>query len=155
MTVEQMLSRELRTILTSVPVGGLVVDSPTRRELMSLLEGFVHGALREVHAEWKYEGLDGVLPEVMRKTGENQAETIGLCILISDQTMSPLCVRLRVARDSDEIDWFECKLGECGPDGMIRIPYGRGKLAVADCVDHIEWAYKVGFGEHQVPTDEQ
>jgi hypothetical protein len=44
---------------------------------------------------------------------------------------------------------------ERGANGLIRIPYrwhGKGKLAVADRVDDIDWVYHVGFGQDDRPA---
>jgi hypothetical protein len=105
--------------------------------------------LREVHAEWKHESLDGVFSELARKSADWQAEIAGLCILITDQTLTPYHVCLRVASETDEIEWLECKLGETRDDKMVRIPYDSnrgGRRSVAVRLHTINWKYHVGFG---------
>ena len=147
---EQHLACKLRVVLAGVPIGGAVDDSQEFREVLSALEFFIPQLLRELYPEWNQESLDGVYPEIARKTNECEAEIAGLCILISDQTMTPIHVRLHASQDKDEIDWLECRLGEAGADGMIRMPYGSrwlANLAVTGRLDTIEWVYCVGFGE--------
>jgi hypothetical protein len=85
-----------------------------------------------------------------QRGGIHEIEIIGLCILISDQTLTPLHIRLYISPEEDEIVWLECKLGEMGPDGMIRVPYGSSranKLADAERINTIKWVYCVGFGQ--------
>jgi len=66
-----------------------------------------------------------------------------------------LWAQLRFAPTRDEIHWFEGRFSERGPEGLVRIRYrmlGRGKLAVADRVDDIEWFYRIGFGSPECST---
>jgi hypothetical protein len=105
--------------------------------------------LAEIHTEWKYESLDGVFVEVARKTGDREAEMSGMCTLISDQTLTPYHLLMRVASATDDIEWFDCKLGEMRRGKLVRIPYDLrhgGKLSVANRLSDIEWKYHFGFG---------
>lgn len=146
---EQELAREIRAALDGMVVGENIPDSISFRNAMRALEWFIPQLLREVHPEWN-EALDGVYPQVAVKTGENEAEIIGMCILISDQTCTPLHVRLRAAIDMNEIESLECRLGEIARDGkMRRIPYGTNRsrdLAVVHRLNDIVWAYHFAFG---------
>jgi hypothetical protein len=147
---EQHLANELRLTLAGIPIGAAITGSESFRAVLTSLEYFIPEMLREVHADWQHESLDGVFPEMARKTGENEIEISGTCILISDQTMTPIHVLLRIAADDNEIEFLDCKLGETGPNGMIRVPYGSnrvGKIAVSGRLDKINWVYHVGFGE--------
>ncbi len=57
-------------------------------------------------------------------------------------------------RARDAIDWCECRLGEMGPKGMIRTPYGgKIRLAVGRAND-IEWCYYFGY-DHRAGTNGQ
>jgi hypothetical protein len=128
----------------------MLSDTPHLKSVCSALEHYLPAVLREVHAEWRHESLDGVFCELACKTGRREIELAGLCILISDQTLTPYHVRLRVA-EADEIEWLDCRLGEIRNGKMVRIPYGygpasRGKLWAAYRLDRIEWRYHVGFG---------
>jgi hypothetical protein len=151
--VEQNTARSLRAALAGLENGVSIEGSDDFRELLSGLEVFLPAILREVHQEWHDESLDGFHVAVAQKTGPCEAELIGLCILISDQTLTPIHVRLRGAATKDEIEWLECKVGETGlgKAGMVRMPYDSPKQAkmlftLADRLGSIHWAYCVGFG---------
>lgn len=125
--------------------------------MLSALEFFVPEILKEIHPEWKYESLDGILPVVARKTGETQVEIFGQCILISDQTLAPIHLRVQVTPAGDEISWLEIKLGELSKHGMVRTPYNSPDAIIKKVygppeknADLFDWAYKVTFGVKQV-----
>jgi len=76
--------------------------------VLSDLEFFPSAILGEVHGNGKTRALMESYPAVACKTGQNEAEILGLCILISDQNAEPpprlpssLCV-------GDQITWLEC-----------------------------------------------
>jgi hypothetical protein len=152
---EEAVSRSLRLVLNGLTNGAAIEDSENFRNLLSGLEFFLPSVLGEVHQEWRNENMDRIFSAVARKTGPNEAEIIGLCILISDQTLTPIQVRIRVSATKDEIEWIECNVGESGEGrgGMLRTPYnamsGRQLMAVAERVSVIDWAFRVGFGERQ------
>lgn len=138
-------------VLSQIPVNSTIPESDAFHDVLSSLEYFIPEIFREIYHEWKYESLDGVLAGTGLKTNNHEAKIAGLAIIISDQTITPVLVHLRIAPDKDEIVWFECKLGELGPDGMIQVPYGcssnrMDKIAVVDQLDRIEWVYQVSFG---------
>jgi hypothetical protein len=150
---EEYVSEILRTVLTGVPNGGEIEDSEQLRDVLNGFEYFLPEVLREIHPEWN-DGLDGFLLYVARKTGDQEAEFVGHCILITDQTTTPIHIRLQLARDLDEVSWLELKLGEKGETGMVRRPYSyppslKRVAALADGIDAIDWFYKVGFGERR------
>jgi hypothetical protein len=152
---EQSISRSLRAILAGLPDGAGVADSDQFREVLCGLEYFPPEVLGEIHPEWNQESLDGVIPLVARKTRDAEAEIFGLCIIISDQTLTPLHLCLQVSASRDEVSWLECKLGERGELGMVRTPYQalnatRKRLyALEGRADMIDWAYKVTFGHRR------
>jgi hypothetical protein len=90
---------------------------------------------------------------VARKIGEREIEIFGLCILMSDQTMTPIHLRLQLSPTTNEVSWLELRLGERGRRGMVRMPYSsEGAVykrlhALNERGDRIEWVYKVTFGE--------
>ena len=152
--VEEMLSRSLRPILADLPNGAEIVDSEPFREVMSSLEFFITFALAEIYPEWNRECLDGVLSLVAHKTGEAEAEILGLGFLESDHALTPLHLRLQLDPSHDEVSWFECSLGERGHHGMVRTPYGSLKAvkrlyALDARADLIDWVYKVSFGRRR------
>jgi hypothetical protein len=151
---EQIISRSLREILAGLPVGARIAEAEKIREVLSGLEWFVGEILGEVYPEWERESLDGVYPLVAQKSGEGEAEIFGLCIIISDQTLVPLHLRLQVAPSVDEVSWLECRLGEWGVQGMVRTPYGLKSLdkllyRLQGKENSIDWVYKVTFGDRR------
>jgi hypothetical protein len=80
-------------------------------------------------------------------------EIAGHCILISDQTLAPFHLRLRIAPgDANEISWLELSVGERGANGMVRQPYNSGATskrtyALPQRLAKIDWAYQVTFGD--------
>ena len=150
---EQCVSRSLRTILGGVPIGASVAGSGHPQNVLDGLEFFIPEVLREIHHEWDYESLDGFIPVVARKVGELKAEIFGLCIIISDQTLTPIHLRLQVSNSVDEVLWLECQLGEKGEHGMVRTPYEflnraiKPLYALEGKEDTMNWVYNVTFGQ--------
>jgi hypothetical protein len=154
--VEKLVSHSLRTLLADLPNGECLEPSD---ELASVFRGFeriVPDVLGEIYPGWYRESLDGILPLLVRKTGECETEIFGLCILMSDQTLTPLYLRLQVSANRDEISWLECRLGERNKDGMSRIPYPdlhkmmRLLMRLDGKIDQIDWFYKATFGKKHV-----
>lgn len=121
--------------------------------MLTALEWFIPGVLREIHPEWAHESLDGVFPLVAEKTGVRTMSIFGLCILMSDQTNVPIFVELQVSPTGNEVNWLECKLGAIDRSEMIRTPY-RSPSATSKLLysldgqrDSIDWAYMVTFGK--------
>lgn len=122
---------------------------------MNGLEYFLPEVLVQVHPAWRNEGLDGVLSVLAIKRGEGEIELAAFGILIRDQTVAPLHLRLQLSPDADEVAWVECRFGERGPEGMIRMPYtlpNRLDKKLYACVldgepDCLDWAFGATFGE--------
>ncbi len=116
------------------------------------LEAFISQLFHEIGV-LKNDSLDGIYAEVVEKRGEFEMRVIGNCIFVVDQCLTPIDVRFSVASDRDEIDWCECKLGEMGPNGMVRTPYG-GKIRIVwDRLNEIEWCYHFGYGQRNDTHD--
>jgi hypothetical protein len=157
---EELIARSLRACLAGLVENAAIEESEDFHRLMNGLEFYLPAVLNEVHSEWRDESMDGFHLVVARKTGPREAEFIGLCILISDQTLTPIHVRLRMAASENEIEWLECKVGESGEGTgrMVRLPYDsprQSKLLVTlpNRLDTLDWAYHVGFGERQAPVN--
>lgn len=149
---EEIASRNLRAILAGLPTEATIDDSEAFREALSGLEWFLPGVLAEIYPEWDYESLDGLYSQTSRKIGEREAEILGLCCFMSDQTLTPILLRLQLSAATDEISWLELRLGEMGRYGMERRPYPRGSIhkrlhALNGREDSIAWVYKVAFGQ--------
>lgn len=152
---ESNVCKRLRPILASLPSHAAIDDSDDLRGAFSALEYFLPEVLGEIHPEWMDESLDGIYPEVARKAGVDEIEIIGLCIIISDQTLTPLHLRLQLDSVDDAVSWLDCRLGESTADGMLRVPYSRSivygsKLHVLARLDSIDWVYRVGYGERRM-----
>ena len=89
---EERISRSLRKALALLPEGAELPDSPEFSDVLLGLEYFIPPILAAIYPEWKHEGLDGFLPLVARKNGNLSAMIYGLCILIIDQTTTPINV---------------------------------------------------------------
>jgi len=151
---EEIASCRLRAILAEIPCGETIRDSPKFRDALSGLEWFLPTVLAELHPEWTGESLDGIYPHIAQKTGEGEAEIIGLCILLSDQTLTPIHLRLQLSPTTDEVSWLELRLGEKGQQGMVRYPYPpSGSIykrlhAMRESSNHA-WVYTVTFGKRR------
>lgn len=148
-SLEQRLSAALRASLEGIDVGASIPDSPRLQVVLEALSFYLPAVLREVHAEWKHESLDGVFAELARKTSNRQVELAGMCVLIRDQGLTPYYASIRVAAGVDEVEYFDCKVGEVRNNEMVRIPYNSdkgGKQCVADRLASVVWKYHVGFG---------
>ena len=152
---EQSVSRSLRAILADLPSGGSFADSEQLQGVLGGLEFFLPEVLREIYPEWDRESLDGFFLQLARKTGEGEAEIFGLCILISDQTLTPIHLNLQVSASGEEISWLECRLGEKGEHGMVRTPWSSSSAAsrrlhaLEGRAEAIEWVYKATFGDRR------
>ena len=143
-----MACQSLRAALAPLAVGSFIEPSEDRRSFESALEFLIPARLQDEYRWWRYESFDGFLFTVARKVGPHEAEFVGLCLLISDQSWTPLHLRLRVSPDDDALDSMECKVGEVGEGngGMVRTPYGSTRESkvlhsVAQRLDSIPWAY--------------
>lgn len=151
-TPERRVCEYLTPILRELAVGESLGDASALRNLFTALEFFLPEVLREVHPEWQGESLDGVYAKIFRKTGDREIELIGLANFISDQTLTPLHLRLQLSAAHDRVSWIDCRLGEHTADGCRREPYGSSKvhgtmLHVVERLESIEWFYHVGYGE--------
>lgn len=120
------------------------LSSPLLQSLLSSLEGFISQLFHEIGI-LSNDSLDGIYAEIVDKRARTEMYLLGNCIFINDQCLTPIEVSFSVATERDEIDWCECRLGEMGPKGMIRTPYGgKIRLAVGRAND-IEWCYHFGY----------
>jgi hypothetical protein len=149
---EEQVSRAVRTILASAPQRVNIADSDhLGQSLLPGLEFFIPEVLRELYPEWDQESLDGIIPIVARQSGE-EVELFGLCVIISDQTLTPIHLGLQVSSTSDEVSWLECRLGERGEHGMVRWPYEAVEKRLHSLEgreDKIDWVYKVTYGQRR------
>lgn len=142
----------LREALCRAQVGGALEMDSNFRDLMSYLEMFVPWVLGQVH-DWE-EALDGVMPWSSLKTGDREALLVGKCILMDDQTESPIYVKIRHSAAVDEIEWLECGLGVPGPgkSGLLRLPINSAhthRLAnlISEDLQAVDWVFRATYGE--------
>lgn len=115
---EARVCRHLRPALAGLEPGSCIPHSDDLQEALRALEWFIPELLSDFR-----ESLDGIYPFTARKAGERGAELFGMCILLSDQTLVPLQLTLRLSPDHDAIGWIECRLGEQLDGKMQRVPY--------------------------------
>jgi hypothetical protein len=154
---EEIASRCLRTVLKPLSPGASIEDSGEFSEFQTALERVIPAALAEAYDYWRYQGLDGFRFALARKLGLEEAEFVGLCLLVDNQNWIPLYVRIRLAQKKDQIEWLECKVGESRNDdeGVAGTPYGSSRetkllYSVVNRLESIPWAYKITQGS---PSD--
>ena len=111
--LEAQLASELAVLLKDVSVGAEFAIHPSASVCYSL-ELFIPRVLSDRFSEWEKESLDGIFVAKARKTSPNAVEFWGTCILISDQTVTPLYVELVLTPSAETIDSFRVRLGEQG-----------------------------------------
>ena len=155
MSIENLISRLLRTVLAELPEGADIPKSEQFQTFLRGLEVFIPRVIGEVHPEMAGQSGDGVFPIIARKTGDDEVELLGHFCFIADQTLTPFHLKLQLAEASDEISWSECHLGQRGEHGMLRTPYGSpsasGRLlsSLAKRASALDWVYEVTFGERR------
>jgi hypothetical protein len=150
---ERIASVALSRILDSLPPGAFIEDSEDLRELLSALERYLSELLQRAYPEdWRFEGLDGFYLARAMKTGDRTAELSGMCILVTDQTLTPFQVGLRVAAAGDCLEWVHCRLGERAEAGMLRMAYAStkwGKRMHGLNFSTVDWVYEV-----EIPSED-
>ena len=150
-SAERIVSQSLRQVLANLPNGERIPDSQQFGHALIGLGRFIPEVIGEIHKEMQGQGLDDVFAGVARKTGEREAEILGICCFLSGG-LTPFHLHLQVSACDDEISWLECRLGERGEIGMVRLPCGSStavmrRLASLEArADGIDWFYKVTFG---------
>ena len=146
---EAQLVMELRALLAGKQSDSVFTVAPSS-DLCYSLELFIPKVLRRYHSEWAEESLDGIFVSRARKSGPFGVELVGTCILISDQTMTPLLVELEAAALDELIVRFRVCLGEPGGGHLgISGPVCGTREAeellasVTNRVENIEWAYQI------------
>ena len=87
--------------------------------------------------------------QVCCRSAPEEAEFVGLALLISDQAWTPIHLWLRLSPDSDQITSLDCRVGEPGEGAarLVRIPYGsdladKVLYRLPERVGAIEWVYR-------------
>lgn len=143
------LAAELRELLDGLPVGSHFEVHPGA-DICYCLELFLPRAIREQHAEWEKESLDGIFVARATKTGPTTAELVGTAILISDQAVTPFVVELGAAEVGGAVALQRLDLGEpgAGPLGISGPPANskdaqRLLATLLDRLDEVAWSYSL------------
>ncbi len=94
--LELQLAAELMQLLDGLSIGAHI-EVPRAADLCSTFERFLPRELVVQYPEWRGEALDGFFMASATKTGRGTAEFLGLCILMSDQRVTPFFVELELA----------------------------------------------------------
>lgn len=81
----------------------------TAHELMYSFEFFLPEVFRKMHEKRRNETLDGVYPSFFLKTDGREAEILGLAIFISDQTLTPVHLRLHLSPNFERVAWVDLR----------------------------------------------
>lgn len=111
--LEAKVASELRIYLEKIPVGSEFKVEPSA-DLCYVLELYVPKLLSNYYPEWANESLDGFLVANARKITEITVEICGLCILISDQSVTPFFICFTLNSLYDSIASYRILLGEPG-----------------------------------------
>ncbi|MEQ8637144.1 hypothetical protein [Gimesia maris] len=147
---EIIVAHSLRGLFKQTAVGASFEETEDYRLLMVSFDYFIPEVLGELYPEWKSDALDDLIPLVAKRSGEREAILFGLSWLIRDQTVVPTYLQLQIDPVLDRVNWLECRIGERGPQGMIRRPgnsFDRQLYRLQGREDQIDWAYHVTFGE--------
>ena len=148
---EELAAQYLRLSLHGIGEGEAIPESAARGQMESALELYLPLMLRGADANhWRFEAFDGFQFPVARKTGPLEAEFRGAGLLLSDQTWTPVQVRIRAAAESDTIAWGQCQVGDRLVGKAERPPHDSSKLGkllatVCEHPDTVEWAFAVEF----------
>jgi hypothetical protein len=151
--LDSNITHELNTLLDGVPIGSAFQVDPSA-DLLYLLELYIPRLLSLRYPKWEGESLDGFFLVHTRKIGIETAELAGLCILISDQTLTPVLIRLSLSSSRDSIATYEVLLGEAG-GGRLGISgptcnsWRAQKLLdnIGGRLNDIRWSYTIASDE--------
>jgi hypothetical protein len=148
---EELAAQYLRLSLRGINEGDAIPESEVRRQLESALELYLPLMLRGADPNhWRLEAFDGFRFPVARKIGPCEAEFRGAGLLLTDETWTPLQLRLRAAGDADTIAWGSCQVGDRLVTQKERPASNSPQLgtllaSVCEHPDKIEWAFSVAF----------
>lgn len=148
---EELAAQYLRLSLRGVQEGGHVPETEARMQLQSALELFLPLMLRNADPNhWRLEAFDAFRFPVARKTAPLEAEFRGAGLLLSDETWTPVQVRLRAAADADTIEWGTCQVGDRLAGPGKRLPsqspeLGRLLSSICDHPEKIDWAFSAEY----------
>jgi hypothetical protein len=90
--LEAIVASELNVLLEKNSVGSpLKIESSDA--LLSSLEYYIPQLLSRYYPEWENESLDGFFLANAQRLDLETAEFVGVCILMSDQNVTPVFIR--------------------------------------------------------------
>ena len=150
---EAALVRELAVALADAAIGDEVTLLPSS-DICASLELVLPAILRASHPAWTRESLDGVFVAKAVKSATIGVRLVGVGVLISDQTVTPLYAELEAGSPGDAtLSSFDVRVGEPG-EGTLGIsgpPCGsRESAALLEAVllrfPSIRWVYSARSG---------
>ena len=148
---EELAAQYLRLVLHGVQLGEHIPESPARTQLQSALELFLPLMLRDTDpGHWRLEAFDGFQLPVARKTGPFEAEFRGVGLLLTDETWTPVQVRLRAAEEADVIAWGSCQVGDRLVPRTDRLPsdspaLGNLLASVCEHPERMDWEFSAEY----------
>ena len=112
--------------------------------------------LRLQHPEWRGESLDGIFVERAVRPSIDVLELVGTCILMTDQSVTPIFVAIGVSASRDKVRSFVAWLGEPGGGhlGISGPPCNSERAARLNAVvsarfdlAEIQWVYRLASGD--------
>jgi len=156
LTPEERISRALRRAIEPLNDGADFLNTLELRRICYQLEYYLPSVLAEVYPHWKNESLDGIFFSEARRVNSEWAEFFGMCILISDQTVTPIYLRLKVVPLKDKIDAMECRIGQRGTSkgDMERVPFEQWRInplaTLANSMELVDWVYQINLPNHKI-----
>ena len=150
---EERIVLSFRTFLDAHLEGELLHDVGPHYGFLSHLERFIPSKLGEKYEDWGPpvgEGLDGFEVHKALKTGDLEAEILGVCVLITDMALVPFLLRLRIDRSEDRIKRLEFYVGEMGEEGLKRKYKDQWKLFYGPDTPEPDWAYTIIYEDGKV-----
>lgn len=152
-TPERRICSALGPILQRTNINADFVEDPEVQALLIGMEFYLPEILREIYSYWNVESLDNFYLSEARKIDTDTADIRGVCILISDQTITPFHVTIKLSPTRAEIEGVNCRLGKSGKgDGnMDRVPWTQWRdhkhLHLKASLERIDWVYTVSVGD--------
>lgn len=138
----------IRDATKHLDIGNAISESNNLQNILSGLERLIPSFLSQEYEFWKHESLDGIFPLKVLKTDINELYLIGMCVLISDQTMIPVCLKIKTEINSDTINTFICKVGENVNNNLFKFTYSSNewekKLYTLN-ENTVKWYYEIEF----------
>jgi len=146
---EEVANRCLLAVLSNLRVGDSIEDSEDFGKFQSALERFLPECLAERYpSPWGHESLDSFRFALARKVGPDEAEFLGVCLLISDQTWTPFRALLKASSTDAGLERVDFTLGEADEvgGGIVRMPFASSKLTellfrLANRPESVDWTY--------------